>query len=40
MAERGITEDEAFDLLRALSQRSNTKLREVARRIVQERTAP
>jgi ANTAR domain-containing protein len=40
MAERGITEDEAFDVQRALSQRSNTKLRKVARRIVQERTAP
>jgi len=38
MADRGITDDQAFDVLRELSQRSNMKLRDVARRLVEERT--
>jgi len=35
----GITADEAFDLLRRASQRENVKLREIARRIVDRRSA-
>lgn len=35
VAQTGCTPDEAFDLLRAASQRSNVKLRDVARKIVE-----
>jgi ANTAR domain/GAF domain len=38
MAERNVDPDEAFRLLTHLSQRSNTKLRDVAARIVEGRT--
>lgn len=34
MAQRGCTEDEAFEMLRRASQRENVKLRDVAQRIV------
>jgi hypothetical protein len=37
IGERGITADEAFEILRGLSQRANTKLREVAARLVADR---
>ena len=40
MADRRIDADEAFDQLAQLSQHSNMKLRDVARRLVQERTKP
>jgi GAF domain-containing protein len=35
MAAEGLAEDEAFDMLVRASQRENTKLREIARRIVE-----
>jgi transcriptional regulator with GAF, ATPase, and Fis domain len=35
MAQRGVTEDEAFDTLRRASQRMNVKLRDIARQIAQ-----
>jgi GAF domain-containing protein len=35
----GMSADEAFDMLRRASQRENLKLREIARRIVERRTA-
>ncbi len=35
MAEKDISADEAFDILRRASQRMNVKLREVAERITQ-----
>jgi ANTAR domain len=35
-----ITPDEAFERLVALSQRSNTKVRDVARRLVEARSTP
>ncbi len=38
MADRGITADEAFDVLRRASQRLNIKLRDVAAMIVAGRT--
>jgi hypothetical protein len=38
MAERGVGATEAFGLLRDISQKSNVKLRDVARRIVEERS--
>jgi transcriptional regulator with GAF, ATPase, and Fis domain len=37
---RGMTADEAFDMLRRASQRENVKLRDIARRIVEHRTLP
>lgn len=40
MAEQGLTDDEAFDILRATSQHENTKVRDVARRIVEDRDLP
>src|SRR3954462_7183524 len=40
MAEERISADEAFGKLRELSQRANVKLRDVATRIVEERTHP
>ena len=40
MADQRITADEAFDQLVRLPQHANVKLREVAPRIVTERTAP
>lgn len=40
MARGGITDDEAFTLLRRASQRTNTKLREVAERIVHGEEPP
>ena len=39
MAEKHITADEAFDQLSALSQQANIKLRDLARRVVEERTS-
>jgi GAF domain-containing protein len=39
MAREGISEDEAFEMLVKVSQSSNTKLREIAQRIVDETTA-
>lgn len=38
VAQTGCTADEAFDLLRSASQRSNVKLRDVARKIVEGST--
>src|SRR5205085_8030683 len=38
MADKQVSADDAFDLLRRASQRSNTKLRDVALRIVEERS--
>jgi hypothetical protein len=40
MADKRITADEAFHQLTALSQHSNLKLRDVARRLVDDRTEP
>ena len=40
MADEQITADQAFERLVALSQRSNTKVREVARRLVEARSTP
>jgi GAF domain-containing protein len=40
MSDRRITADEAFDQLVALSQHANLKLRDVAQRIVDERSRP
>jgi hypothetical protein len=40
MADKRITADEAFDQLTQLSQHSNMKLRDVARRLVHERSTP
>lgn len=40
MGRHHLTEDEAFDVLRRYSQESNTKLREVARRICEEGSLP
>jgi AmiR/NasT family two-component response regulator len=40
MADKRISADEAFDQLTRLSQHANMKLRDVARRMVQERTEP
>lgn len=37
MSERNVDPDEAFRLLTHLSQRSNTKLRDIAARIVEAR---
>jgi AmiR/NasT family two-component response regulator len=39
MARRRCSPDEAFDVLREVSQTSNTKLREVARALVEEAVA-
>ena len=39
MGRHQVTEDQAFDILRTRSQRSNTKLRDVARRVVETGTA-
>jgi hypothetical protein len=39
MAERGVSDDEAFQLLVRLSQRANVKLRTVAARLVAERSS-
>ncbi|CAM5629312.1 transcription antitermination regulator [Streptomyces pilosus] len=39
MGRHHITEDQAFDILRTQSQRTNTKLREVARRVCETGTA-
>ena len=38
MATSDVTADEAFDMLRAASQRENVKLRDVAKRIVERRS--
>lgn len=38
MGRHQVTEDQAFDILRTRSQRSNTKLRDVARRVVETGT--
>src|SRR4051812_32241845 len=38
MADKQVSADDAFDLLRRASQRSNTKLHDVARRLVEERS--
>jgi AmiR/NasT family two-component response regulator len=40
MSDHRINADEAFQRLTQLSQRSNKKLREVAQRLVDERTDP
>ncbi len=39
MGRHHITEDQAFDILRTQSQRTNTKLRDVARRVCETGTA-
>lgn len=39
MAQEGVTEDEAFDMLKRVSQTKNVKLREIAQRIVDEAMA-
>jgi transcriptional regulator with GAF, ATPase, and Fis domain len=39
MARQGVTEDQAFDMLRRASQRLNVKLREVAERVAGSRSA-
>jgi AmiR/NasT family two-component response regulator len=38
ISEHGIDADEAFHLLQGMSERTNIKLREVARRLVAERS--
>ncbi|MFE9650862.1 GAF and ANTAR domain-containing protein [Streptomyces sp. NPDC006365] len=40
MGSRRLTEEEAFDVLRRYSQETNTKLREVARRVCEEGSLP
>ena len=40
MADERITDEEAFQRLAALSQHANVKLRDVARRLVEERSRP
>jgi AmiR/NasT family two-component response regulator len=40
MADQRIDADQAFERLTQLSQRSNMKLRDIAQRIVTERTEP
>jgi hypothetical protein len=40
MADHRVTDEEAFKRLVALSQRSNTKVRDVARRLVESRSTP
>lgn len=40
MAEKHVSADEAFDQLAKLSQRANVKLRDVAARLVEERSTP
>jgi AmiR/NasT family two-component response regulator len=40
MADERISDEEAFDRLVALSQHANVKVRDVARRVVDERSRP
>jgi AmiR/NasT family two-component response regulator len=40
MARSGVTDDQAFGMLRAASQRLNEKLRDVAQRIVEQAPSP
>lgn len=40
MARHRISGDEAFEQLKAISQRTNTKVRDLAQRIVSETTRP
>ncbi len=40
MARSGVTDDQAFGMLRAASQRLNERLRDVAQRIVEQAPSP
>ncbi|MGH3119308.1 MAG: ANTAR domain-containing protein [Gaiellales bacterium] len=39
MEREGVSDDEAFDMLKTISQNSNVKLRDIARRLIDERTS-